>query len=410
MSDTQFDVAIVGGGLAGGLIALALHRARPEFRIALIEGGKTLGGNHRWSWFASDLSEDGRKLLAGFRQREWDRGYEVRFPQFRRILGTPYRSMASSDFHEGLVRELPEGAVFLNRQAVQIDARGVDIADKSGHTQRLDARTVIDCRSFEPSEHLCGGWQVFLGRHIRLETAHGIERPTIMDATVDQNAPSGNGGAYRFVYTLPLGAHDLFVEDTYYADVPRFDRGALSSRIDQYTSAYGWNDGVIIGHETGVLPVLTGGDFGAYQDSIRIPDVAIAGARGGFVHPLTSYTMGMAVENALVIAREADLTGPQLSAMFEVRARQHWSRTRYYRWLARMLFLAADPAKRVNIFQRFYGLKQGLIERFYAVRSGPIDKLRVLSGKPPVPVGRAIAAIFQRGAALRQDTPTEKKT
>ena len=31
------DLAIVGGGLAGGLIALAVARQRPELKIVLIE-------------------------------------------------------------------------------------------------------------------------------------------------------------------------------------------------------------------------------------------------------------------------------------------------------------------------------------------------------------------------------------
>ena len=43
MSDSQLDCVIVGGGLAGGLIALALYRARPEFRIAVIEAGRVIG-------------------------------------------------------------------------------------------------------------------------------------------------------------------------------------------------------------------------------------------------------------------------------------------------------------------------------------------------------------------------------
>ena len=41
------DVAILGGGLAGGLIALALRRKRPELDVLLIEESATLGGNHR---------------------------------------------------------------------------------------------------------------------------------------------------------------------------------------------------------------------------------------------------------------------------------------------------------------------------------------------------------------------------
>ena len=404
----QFDCVIVGGGLAGGLIALALHGARPAMRIALVEAGRTLGGNHRWSWFESDLSEDGRALLAGFRKTEWDEGYDVAFPAHARTLASRYRSMASADFHEGLLRALPDAALYLGRRAESLDAYSVDLAaPEYGEPERLEARSVIDCRSFAPSPHLSGGWQVFLGRHMRLANPHELTRPVIMDATVDQLAPHGNGGAYRFVYVLPLGVQDVFVEDTYYADDPQLDRSALSGRIDQYAQARGWRHPEIVGHEAGVLPVLTGGDFAAYQASVRIPGVAVAGARGGFTHPLTSYTLPIAVENALAVAREADLTGEQLAAMFEARARQHWSRTAYYRLLAKMLFLAAEPEKRVRVFERFYRLKEGLIERFYAAHSRPLDKLRILSGRPPVPISAAIAALFKRGAPLKGDARTE---
>ncbi|MEM7666370.1 MAG: lycopene beta-cyclase CrtY [Pseudomonadota bacterium] len=408
MSDSNLDVVIVGGGLAGGLIAHALHRQRPEFRIALVEAGKVIGGNHRWSWFESDLSQAGRDLMEPFRQTTWHAGYDVQFPKYRRTLQTGYCSMASGDFHEGLTRLLPEEMLYLGRKATAIDARGVDLdggPDQGG--TRLDARTVIDCRTFQPSEHLRGGWQVFLGRHMRLDEAHGIDRPMIMDAAVDQVAPHGNGGAYRFVYVLPLAAHDVFVEDTYYADDPKMDRGALSSRIDQYCHQNGWHNGVPLGHEAGVLPVLTGGDFAAYQDEVRIPGVVIAGARGGFTHPLTSYTIPIAVENALAIAAEADLTGTQMAAMFEARARKHWRNTGYYRMLARFLFFAADPHKRVDIFQRFYGLREGLIERFYAARSPLRDRVRVLWGKPPVTIPRAMAAMFRRGKPLKKPNQTE---
>ncbi|MEL6876885.1 MAG: lycopene beta-cyclase CrtY [Pseudomonadota bacterium] len=401
MSGNSIDVAIVGGGLAGGLIALALYRERPELRLTLIEGGKTIGGNHRWSWFDSDLSAAGRALLETFRQDEWSEGYDVAFPQYRRTLKTGYRSMASADFHEGLTRLLPTEVLRLGCIAKEVDARGVTLADG----ERIDACTVIDCRSFTPSKNLRGGWQVFMGRHIRLGEPHGIERPTIMDASVDQVAPYGNGGAYRFVYVLPLAAHDVFVEDTYYADDAKLDRSALSGRIDGYARQHGWDDGETVGHEHGLLPVLTGGNFAAYQAETRIPGVAIAGARGGFVHPLTSYTMPIAVENALTIAAEADLSGPQLAALFETRAKRHWRKTRFYRMLARMLFFAPDPDKRVDIFQRFYTLREGLIERFYAARSNRLDKARVLWGKPPVTIPRAMVALTKRGDPLITEKP-----
>ena len=395
MNGRMVDVAIVGGGPAGGLIALALHRQRPELRLALIEAGEVLGGNHRWSWFDSDLSPEGRALLAEFRHVIWDDGYDVAFPRHRRQLRATYNSLSSADFHQGLTRLLPPDAVLLKSGVAELDAAGVMLENG----ERIPARAVIDCRSFKPSPHLTGGWQVFMGRKTRLDEPHDCERPVIMDASVDQLAPHGNGGAYRFVYVLPLGAHDIFVEDTYYADEPLLDRNALSGRIDAYCRRQGW-DGQITGSESGVLPVITGGDFSAYLDSIRIPGVAMAGARGGFSHPLTSYTMPIAVENALAIADEADLTGHQLAAFTEARAGRHWRRMRFYRLLGRMLFQAAEPDRRVDIFERFYALPQNIFQRFYAGQSNLFDKARILVGKPPVAIGRAMRALGSSGRPL----------
>ncbi|RYE74642.1 MAG: lycopene cyclase, partial [Oxalobacteraceae bacterium] len=250
--------------------------------------------------------------------------------------------------------------------------------------------------------HLSGGWQVFMGRHLRTKVPHGIERPVIMDAAVDQLAIDGPGGAYRFVYVLPLASDELFIEDTYYADSPVLDRNILSSRIDAYCADQGW-DGELLGSETGVLPVITGGNFAAFQAEHRIEGVARAGALAGFVHPLTSYTMPFAVETALAIARDADLPADQLAVMLDARARSHWRATGFYRLLGRMLFDAAIPEQRWRIFQRFYGLSDSLIERFYAGRSTTLDRARILCGKPPVPVGRAISALLRPGTPMAQE-------
>ena len=175
------DVAIVGGGLAGGLIALALANKRPELRVRLFEQGATLGGNHRWSWFETDLDDPAKVLLAPFRKAAWD-GYMVGFPGYDRALETPYRSMASHDFDRALRRELPAGVVQAGTEVVSLAHDHVQLADQT----RIPARAVVDCRAATPSRHLAGGWQVFMGRHLRTTHPHGIELPFIMDATVDQ--------------------------------------------------------------------------------------------------------------------------------------------------------------------------------------------------------------------------------
>lgn len=390
MTGRKTDFAIVGGGLAGGLVALALRRARPDLSVVLIEPGEALGGNHRWSWFASDLSPQGATLLADFRRCEWEGGYDVAFPGHSRRLSTPYRSLASEDFDAALRRELPAEAI-RRAEVTQLSERGVVLTGG----EELPVRAVIDCRGPVPAPELTGGWQVFMGRQLRTAMPHGVECPTIMDARVPQH------GGYRFVYVLPLGAHELFVEDTYYQNGPKLDRRALSSRIDAYCEVQGWQ-GEPLTHETGVLPVITGGSFSAYQAAQRIPGVAVAGARGGFVHPLTSYTLPFAVETALAIAADADLPGAQLAAMLEARARNHWRATRFYRRLGSMLLGAARPEERYRVFERFYRLPEGLIERFYAARSTRLDRARVLCGKPPVPIGRALAALNGRQPPLEQ--------
>ena len=266
--------------------------------------------------------------------------------------------------------------------------------------EQIAARAVIDCRNTVPSLHLLGGWQIFTGRHFKYDRPHGLSQPMIMDASIAQHAPSGNGSAYRFMYVLPLADDELFFEDTYYDENRTMDDSLLSRRIDQYAADMGFADGVEIGRETGILPVITGGDFNAYRASIDAPGVAMAGARGGFSHPLTSYTIPIAVENALAIASHAHLPGPQLAQFVEGRADEHWRKTAIYRALGRMLFKAAEPERRVNIFQRFYQLPEELIERFYACRTTLPDQVRILSGKPPVSILRAIRALASKGDPL----------
>ncbi|GAB4483670.1 MAG: hypothetical protein OHK0018_15380 [Erythrobacter tepidarius] len=393
------DLIIVGGGLAGGLIALALHRHAPRCRFLLVEAGRTLGGHHRWSWFATDLGPQAQALMAGFALNGWDDGYDITFPAYGRTLPTSYRSLTSAEFHAKLLAELPPERVLLSSKATAIDADGVTLADGT----RIAGRRVIDCRPFRPSRHLAGGWQVFLGQQFKCEKPHGLTRPVIMDASVDQVAPYGNSAAYRFVYVLPLSADEVFIEDTYYADQPKMDADLLKRRVAAYASANGWK-GEVLDQEAGILPVVSGGNFAAALNEIAIPGVAVAGARGGFSHPLTSYTLPFAADNALAIARllatRPGVSGNELAAFCERRAKRHWRATGYYRMLSRMLFEAAEPDKRVVVFEHFYALRGRLVERFYAGRSTWPDRLRILTGKPPVAIPRAIRALFSSGKPL----------
>jgi lycopene beta-cyclase len=397
MARADHDVAIVGGGLAGGLTALAIRQARPDQRIALIEAQDRLGGNHRWSWFASDVAGEASALLAPFPRSEWP-SYEVCFPAYHRVLRTPYRSLSSRDFDAVLRRSLPQDTLHLGRRVARLGPGTVTF--ENGDTMR--ARQVIDCRDAGQGKgHLRGGWQVFLGQTWRLDAPHKLTRPIIMDATVAQ------AGGYRFVYVLPLDPRTVFIEDTYYQDEPRLHAETLRARIARYVAAHGWQ-GDPVGEETGCLPVITGGDFRRYRNAGAVPGVVRAGAGGGFVHPLTSYTLPIAARVALGIARDLDLPPAVLTSRVERLAQEHWRATGFYRLLGDMLFGAARPARRYRVFERFYRLGEPLIERFYAARSSRRDRLRILAGRPPVPIGDALRALATNRPALRKGAETRK--
>jgi lycopene beta-cyclase len=82
-----------------------------------------------------------------------------------------------------------------------------------------------------------------------------------------------------------------------------------------------------------------------------------------------------------------------LFRLFRERASTLWKDRSFYQLLNRMLFRAAAPDRRYRVLEHFYRLPEPLIGRFYAARLTALDKLRIVSGRPPVPIGRALAAL-----------------
>jgi lycopene beta-cyclase len=226
-----------------------------------------------------------------------------------------------------------------------------------------------------------------MGQMLHLSEPHGLTRPIVMDATVEQI------DGYRFVYCLPISPMEVFVEDTYYSDTPDLDTQALSSRISAYADAKGWQIERLSRTETGALPVVYGGDFGGYWQSTG-GDIAKAGTRAALFHGLTGYSLPDAVRLAAHIADMPDLSGAALAQMSRKTSLEHWQADSFYRMLSKMLFKAAEPDERYRVLERFYTLPVGLISRFYAGKSTLVDKGRVLAGRAPVPIWRAIRALF----------------
>ncbi|MBS0478288.1 MAG: lycopene beta-cyclase CrtY [Proteobacteria bacterium] len=375
----QCDVAIVGGGLAGGLIALALRTKRPDADIRLIEPGG-IGGDHVWSFFSSDVAEADRWLAAPLVAYRWP-GYDVAFPGHRRTLDEGYYSIESGRFASVVGDALAPGQL-IAAKAIAVGAGAVVLADGD----RVEADGVIDARGAADMVMFELGWQKFAGRELVLAAPHGVERPVVMDACVQQI------DGYRFVYCLPFGERRMFIEDTYYSDTPEIDRPVLTDRIDAYAAAKGWQVESVAREEAGSLPVAIAGDFEAFWRG-NGANVAKAGLRAGLFHPTTGYSLPDAIRLAVAIAGTSDLSSDALHDLTYGMAKRAWDGRGFYRILDAMLFRAAEPEQRYRILERFYRLDPRLIARFYAGRSTMGDKARILMGKPPVPVGRALTAI-----------------
>ncbi|WP_088185199.1 lycopene beta-cyclase CrtY [Sphingobium sp. Z007] len=376
-SDLDCDLAIIGGGLAGGLIALAFAALRPEVRLLLVEQGARPGGNHIWSFFDGDVAPADRWLVDPLVAHRWPQGHAVRFPGHARDLATPYNSVSTVQLAVALERTL--GDRLLTGTTVQkVGPQSVKLADHC----TIRSSAVIDARGAGDLSALRCGWQKFVGHALRCDAPHGVERPVIMDATVDQI------DGYRFIYLLPWDDRTIFIEDTYYSNTPDLDVATLDARIAAYAQAKGWQ-GQVVHREQGVLPVVHGGDFDRYWP--KDDPVARAGVRAGLFQPMTGYSLPDAVRFARWLA-DQPLDG--LPAATRAHAKAHWRRGGYYRLLGKMLFGAAVPDQRWRIFARFYRLRADLIQRFYAGRSSPTDRLRILCGRPPVPIRDAMRTLW----------------
>ncbi|KGJ03947.1 lycopene beta-cyclase CrtY [Paracoccus sphaerophysae] len=369
-------VLIVGAGLAGSLAALALRAARPGLPVTLLDAAPGPSDRHTWSFHHPDLPPVWRDRLAPGLRASWSL-QEVRFPDHGRVLEAGYASLDG----RGLAQLVAgSGATTLwSRTAAEVLAHAVTL---SGGT-RLTADAVLDARGLRPSRHLVAGYQKFVGVEYEMDAPHGVICPLIMDAKVPQL------DGYRFVYLLPFSPTRLLIEDTRYSDGAGLAEPDLIAAITDYAAVHGWQ-GREVRRERGVLPIALAHDaagFWAAQDG-AVP----IGLRAGLFHPVTGYSLPVAVQVADVIAA-ADPTTAAIRAAVRDFALRKAHGDRFLRLLNRMLFRGCAPDERRRVLSRFYRLPEPLIERFYAGRLTTLDKLRIVTGKPPIPIRDALPCL-----------------
>lgn len=383
---------IVGGGLAGGLIALALARAGRGHQVVLVEQDRQLGGNHTWSFHHTDLDDVGRALVADLVSQSWPR-QSVRFPGHERVIESGYSTITSQQFARVLAVQLREAGVrlLLGRTVVAVGSSVVRLADD----KVLHGQLVIDARGpVRESDGWAGGFQKFVGLELELTSDGPWTDPLLMDATVPQV------GGYRFTYVLPFSPRHVLLEDTIYSRDPVLDVEGCARGIHHYAARHGASVGRVIRREIGVLPLPTGG-----LSSAAGAGAVCVGYRGGFFHDVTGYSLPLAVRVALAVAqaRTPEDARRAIDGLSSGLRSQH----RFGRLLNRLMFDAMPAARRWTAFDRFYHLPDATIARFYASQSTWGDRARVLVGRPPSGVSWAHLLSGGRRGSRDDESPRE---
>ena len=399
MTRKKPDMIIVGAGLSGLMTAWRCLDINPELTIEIIESSDRIAGDHTWSFNQTDILEHLQEWVKPFIAHSWD-SYDVKFPKRERTLDIPYCTGNSETLRSCVQPHIDSGRLKL-RLKTSVETMGADYVVLNDG-EKLSAKCVLDARGFQSNDDVFLGYQKFVGHVIKTKNPHGVKRPIIMDATIEQL------GGYRFFYCLPYSETELLVEDTYYTDGPELSREDIDTRIADYLrinlGVYGYD---IVHREEGVLPITLAVDE-AYGTDVSTEKTAAVklGMTGGYYHAVTGYSFPEAVKSANVVCDMIEQNKPDFgdAVLHEMAYHRtdHYNEETFLRLLNRMLFRAAEPEKRYAVLERFYGLPEDLIERFYRNRITKKDKLRILIGKPPVPMLKALKNVSESSFIERE--------
>lgn len=368
-TDETFDCVLVGGGLANALVALAVLERAPECRLALVEQGAWLGGNHTWSFHADEVPASARAYLDPLIEYRWP-SYGVKFPRLVRTLAGEYASFTSARLHECVARAFSRSEnskLVLGRKSVATEDHRVVLDDGSV----LGSDLVIDGRGperFEP-DAACR-FQKFVGLEVSLKRAAPVREPLLMDACVSQV------DGFHFVYILPFEQKRVLIEDTYFSDTPELNDDELERRIFSYAEKNGFAIDAVLRRERGVLPLPS---VPPLRQAERGP--LLSGVQGGWFHPTTGYSFPAAVQLAEFVGERGPhaVFGADFTRLLADRGRQQ----RYFCLLNRLLYGAFRPEQRFNVLERFYRLPAATISRFCAMQTTTGDRARIVCGSPP---------------------------
>ena len=251
----QYDLILVGGGLANCLLALSLAQRVPSFRWLLIEADDKLGGAHHWSFLLEDLARSKKMFpqhvwVDHLIAKRWP-SYNVAFNKYSRNIKLPFGVMTATDIHSLVTKTCPLSQIKLNTKVEKIVGDRVFL--EHNHLP-ITGRLVIDGRA-KPYPAEIKSFQKSLIQIWQTNRPHGIKVPVWVDGRLDQKR------GLNTLSVIPWGQNSLLIQDRFVQKSPIFNGSKSRMTIHNFLKASRLTPVRMLEEQQSVQPVVTQGSL-----------------------------------------------------------------------------------------------------------------------------------------------------
>lgn len=373
------DLAIVGGGAAGLLLAMAVLRRRPATDLIVIDARPSYTADRLWGYFGPDPRLD---AWAAQRWSHWTLSKADGDPVIHRGGRSHYAAIRSETVYRAAdqaIETAPNARLWQGATVQALTPRPEGVAIVGSHPPVL-AAGVLDARPPRPAALAAAPFQqCFLGREVMTESA--VFDPATA-GLMEQMAADRQG--IGFVYVLPFSPTRALIEVTRFDLEPRAP-ASLSDWLDRaIEERVGPGGHKVVREEGAILPMGLPPEPRLAGD----PRILRAGMAAGALRAASGYGFqrlaAWAEAEADALCREAEWAGiaPGMGRL---------DRTLLPRMDA--VFLAAAAKQPTRLADWFLAMARRMgpegFARFMRGDPGGVDLLRLIASFPPGPFLRA---------------------